>query len=622
MRPFFPSVPNQIQPQGGNDPNLQQGRMIPPPPVGLNPQYPALPMGNFSNPNAHLSNLGGTNIGMLNHQQSMPPVFPNNANYPSMAQSNQLAAQNLNLAMALQLLGQIPNLQQSLPLFPGQLQNLNLLASLQAGGQFLGNNLAQNMNQYPVMPNGQMGMNNSMISHGMHHPASVPNIRPSNHCASNSGYGGKPHMAVSNPGVNFSGKTTGDVNNHAMGQSANNEGHIGAKKLQSPFPGSLSRNQQNGGNMANHVEGHAGGISNVVSENSFSKNFRRNQNVDGKRGNSHMRHISRNQFHHEKSMKQNFRPFTKMGGRGQVMPFAKTHGRECDNWREGKSNSSNSASPASRECVRRAPILYDENEIKKWREARRKNFPTSANVEKKLTRNGTNGENADEDTKLRRQQLKEVLSKQAELGVEVAEIPPDYLSEPENQLHGKGNEGKTLFRTDRPPNRYNNKRGRRGKGDFRDKRPRLRDDASTAPAAPKIKEPTLLEKLLSADIRRDRFRLLQVFRFMHLNSFFDHQTEKPLEYPSILMKQTGLEATNPIESAKGVHIADIKASKNDLADEIDEPKGSSIIDEAENRSSKDDCDSASEAEVDFQIMGKEENVGEQFEKPEEGEVTE
>lgn len=134
-------------------------------------------------------------------------------------------------------------------------------------------------------------------------------------------------------------------------------------------------------------------------------------------------------------------------------------------------------------------------------------------------------------------QLKEVLAKQAELGIEVAEIPSHYLKNSENQ--GFQTEGKNSFTDKRKfQNKFNKKSDRRGR--FGKRQKFSHNDISEKPALNK-KKPTLLEKLLSADIKRDKSHLLQVFRFMVMNSFFKDSPDKPLIYPSVMVKETGSE---------------------------------------------------------------------------------
>ncbi|RWW73093.1 hypothetical protein BHE74_00019055, partial [Ensete ventricosum] len=183
------------------------------------------------------------------------------------------------------------------------------------------------------------------------------------------------------------------------------------------------------------------------------------------------------------------------------------------------------------------PVTYTEHEIQQWIEARRKNFPTTANIKKKLVQSNVNNEDADDDVQLRRQQLKQVLAKQAELGVEVAEIPQGYLSEPENQSGGQENNSKVLDMTNNFPNKHICKRSRHDQEKWQAKRLKLRNESSAAAAASILRrEPTLLRKLLSSDVRRDNSRLLQAFRFMILNSFFEHWPGKLLEFPSFTVR--------------------------------------------------------------------------------------
>ncbi|KAH7548399.1 hypothetical protein JRO89_XS14G0119600 [Xanthoceras sorbifolium] len=140
-------------------------------------------------------------------------------------------------------------------------------------------------------------------------------------------------------------------------------------------------------------------------------------------------------------------------------------------------------------------LIYTDLEIQQWREERRKNYPSKAIIEKKLAEKTSSSKVIDREAKMRREQLKEILAKQAELGVEVAEIPSHYLSDSEKQPYGR--------------------------------------EENTRP------KPTLLQKLLSTDIRRDKSRLLQAFRFMVMNTFFKDLPEKPLKFPLVIVKENG-----------------------------------------------------------------------------------
>ncbi|XP_068657448.1 uncharacterized protein [Aristolochia californica] len=167
-------------------------------------------------------------------------------------------------------------------------------------------------------------------------------------------------------------------------------------------------------------------------------------------------------------------------------------------------------------------LSYTDEEIKKWREERKRNFPTRLN-------NKSNQHPDHEDTKMRRQQLKQILAKQAELGVEVAELPTDYLSESENQVDRNLAERGLRQKKGRFRNKFD-RRGRHGGDEVHTKRQKLGQDA-THGLWPSTRKPTLLEKLLSADIKRDKSHLLQVFRFMVLNSFFKDLPDKPVGSP-------------------------------------------------------------------------------------------
>ncbi|KAL3618001.1 hypothetical protein CASFOL_038322 [Castilleja foliolosa] len=111
----------------------------------------------------------------------------------------------------------------------------------------------------------------------------------------------------------------------------------------------------------------------------------------------------------------------------------------------GKGNKNNgvknlfSSNPAEQiQCgKKRSQVLnYTEQEIQQWREARRKNHPSNGNMGNKSKENPIQSELMDEAAKMRRQQLKEILAKQAELGCEVAEVPSYYLSD--SELHSDG----------------------------------------------------------------------------------------------------------------------------------------------------------------------------------------
>ncbi|KAE8686295.1 Region-like protein isoform 2 [Hibiscus syriacus] len=211
--------------------------------------------------------------------------------------------------------------------------------------------------------------------------------------------------------------------------------------------------------------------------------------------------------------------------------FASSNGHKKkgrDNERASYFPHPDSANPA-KEKRRSLDLTYTEQEIRQWREERKKFYPTKANIKKKLSRKVANTEVA----KLRSEQLKEILAKQAELGVEVAEIPTHYLLGSEKKVVREENHRLSTKR-----GRFGTRNDKRGKLDKRDrfsKKWRPTEESFDGSSFNK-RSPTLLQKLLSADIRKDKSRLLQVFRFMAMNSFFKDWPEKPLKFPVVIVK--------------------------------------------------------------------------------------
>ncbi|KAJ4699402.1 Nuclear fragile X mental retardation-interacting protein 1, conserved domain containing protein, partial [Melia azedarach] len=146
---------------------------------------------------------------------------------------------------------------------------------------------------------------------------------------------------------------------------------------------------------------------------------------------------------------------------------------------------------------------YTEQEIKQWCEERRKNYPTKANINKKLTEKQSNSERIDKEVKMRREQLKEILAKQAELGVEVAEIPSHYLSDSEKLVHGREKNARPLNKRGRFQNKHD-KRGRYNRREQFAKKQKLEDNDSSKTSSFNKRKPTLLQKLLSTDIKRQK----------------------------------------------------------------------------------------------------------------------
>lgn len=138
------------------------------------------------------------------------------------------------------------------------------------------------------------------------------------------------------------------------------------------------------------------------------------------------------------------------------------------------------------------------------------------------------------------QQLKEILAKQAELGCEVAEIPSCYLLDPEQQRDGAKQNNKLLGKRDRFRNKVD-KKGKYKNGDLFSKSQRYEHNRTGCTTNLHL-EPSLLKKLLSSDLRKDKKHILQVFRFMVVNNFFENWPGKPLKFPNVVVKESGYES--------------------------------------------------------------------------------
>ncbi|XP_004230066.1 uncharacterized protein [Solanum lycopersicum] len=298
----------------------------------------------------------------------------------------------------------------------------------------------------------------------------------------------------------------------------------------------------------------------------------------GNQQNSYNSNFSRNQKHDAKNSKF---------GKGKFSTHNKNLEKGHHRNGEKKNIHSNSVKP---EMEKKRPLMvtYSAQEIQQWREERRKNYPSKGNIEKQLTGKMVESEGNSNAAKLRRQQLKEILAKQAELGFEVAEIPSSYLSDTEKQVDGM-EQKRPLSRKERFQKRFNKKEKFNRNDRFSKKRrfgnsdspntcdqkdfPTGKQDVnreSVTQVTKSARESTLLQKLLSSDIQRDKRRLLQVFRFMTMNSFFKDQPGKPLRFPRVLLKETGkeIEAAEEISDAIDTNIE--KSSSDDDNDNYEE----------------------------------------------------
>ncbi|PKI43008.1 hypothetical protein CRG98_036586 [Punica granatum] len=197
-----------------------------------------------------------------------------------------------------------------------------------------------------------------------------------------------------------------------------------------------------------------------------------------------------------------------------------------------------------------------------------------------------------DDSKARREQLKEILAKQVELGVEVADIPSHYLAESENKVPGREENRRPFSKKHRCQNKHDKRRKNNQRERFSKKQRSEDTGPQRAPPSLERSEPTLLKKLLSKDIRKDKLRLLQVFRFMAMNNFFKDEPEQPLKFPSVIINENGTEGSPFEEKASVVTGGDLEAGSEKCPDEnlggsfgVDD---GSISDDAEDGADDDD----------------------------------
>lgn len=443
----------------------------------------------------------GPHPGFMNLSNNLLPMQSNHMGMPMsqfgslgpISQPPQNIAHNMNLAAPYPFNGQFGNMGQSVSqvnqamgFLPGQLFGHNLL-NLQQINQNIG-------------PYGQFCLPNLLNRNQV-----VP-MQMQNSCQGgpNYAFGGSnqaPQAAVLPNPAAFATPNFGSV--HSPNQAGQ---QINQNKKNLVFQGT----------QANHIN--TGGIYNSDRKCSPSKSFTKHP----KRGVQPQGGFQNSQFHHMKNAKGNF-------------AFPNGHkGKGKSNEKQGKF-ALNDFMNQSRERKRSLSLSYTEQEIEQWREERRKNYPSNTNVEKKLSEKMIDSEAIEREAKTRREQLKEILTKQAEMGVEVAEIPSHYLSDSKKQ--DEREENRSWTNNGRIQNKFG-KRDRYAKKDRFTKRQRSNQkDSSNDPSFIK-REPTLLQKLLSSDIKRDKSRLWQVFRFMVTNSFFKDFPDKPLKFPTVVVKES------------------------------------------------------------------------------------
>ncbi|KAG4143281.1 hypothetical protein ERO13_D06G179500v2 [Gossypium hirsutum] len=491
MRPPFNSFSHRPQQQNGfqsnsavaNQCNNNMNMLMMQPQMGIfNPQLPTPLSNNINNINKNSSVMPLlNNVGFMNGANQQFPTQNNSTGFP---QIGPVFPNMNNLAMFPQLPAQFNNSlhnpnqpnwlnlpqQNNMGLTNGQQQR----QQLQQQQLFLQNQL-QNVSQ---LLNSQLPDLSQFVSGGQ---AIVPN----------------PHFGIMRP----------NQMQQQANQSQQNLADVNASNLSS-VPASLVPGDPSFGRPM------GGPGKNSQNMNNFPG---RNAKRDSKWG-SQKSKFQQPRFHQADNGK---RAFASSNGHKKKGP---------DNERAAKFPHSNSANPA-KEKRRSLALTYTEEEIRKWREERKKFYPTKANIKKKLS-----GKEADSEVeKSRSEQLKEILAKQAELGVEVAEIPPQYLLGLEKRVNGREENRRPSTKRGRFGMR-NDKRGRPDKRDCISKKPRPTTEESFDGSSFSKRSPTLLQKLLRADIRKDKSWLLQVLRFMVMNSFFKDWPEKPLKFPVVVVK--------------------------------------------------------------------------------------
>ncbi|XP_023550423.1 uncharacterized protein LOC111808573 [Cucurbita pepo subsp. pepo] len=516
-------------------------------PIQIQPQNQAP----FCNPNAHLNNLHGNPVpnmpppmfqpGLMMNLQNPLMALPNNplgaspfapghmgfansaANFPAQGQFNMVPnvnQMNMNSCLPLaQFFGQnMPNLVQQLT------QNMGL-----SNGQFC--LPFQNMNQH-VIPGQMLNMSSQVPSHASYgapnqQAVPMPFQNPALSTIQPFGVNQAMHPVNQNP-QNFIPQAMGGAGSNQLPGSAPPLQGNSTMPFNSPTQPQQARNLQSPafvGSQGNSSISDGGNGSNSFSNNLAHRNFTRNSNKG----------FQKHQAHHMKNEKKKFGV---PGG---------PKGKGFHNERRNKFGGANSTEHV-KDQKRSLSLVYTDQEILQWREARRKNFPSSTNIQKKLTEKQSDCTVVDKEAQLLRQELKEILAKQAELGVEVAEIPQEYLSYSEkcddNKRHGdlstmgEEAEGASTGK-EKARNRFNKRRRPEKKNRSRKKEKPDKHLSNKSPL--KKREPTLYQKLLRADVKRDKSHMLQALRFMVMNSFFNEWPNKPLNFPSVIVKESGSE---------------------------------------------------------------------------------
>ncbi|KAL8166740.1 hypothetical protein V2J09_008239 [Rumex salicifolius] len=553
MLPFFPFTANQGNNGAPNAPLSQQVN------------------GNSTNvmPN-YMPPQGQSQVG-FNPNPRNPAPF-NNPN-PMMVHGNQggFGLQNLNALGGLPLNGAL-----------GNLVAQNLLSGLLANGSMNAMNPNASLVNAQLALQNQLQNVNQLLSMALSNPSQLGSFNPMAACGNQGAQGvfpqngtfpGNPQLGMLQPNGIGQQVNSGQQNSFrpAMNGNASNQFSapngvgqqvsLGQQNSFRPMMNGNAPNQQmqmnsfvpsnpsstlpqNSQAMSSQ---HQGAQGNKDRMNISNPNHRQNRtfNREHKGGASNWRDRSQNaqnQYPQKMNRKQNF----------------SNGGREIGNTRDcGTELMHDSKNDSNGGKKRSLAMHYSEKEIQQWREERKKFYPTKANVQKKQLPDGKSSGDAEQEAELRRQQLKNILAKQAELGFDVPEIPAHYLSDTENKQLGNDQRKRPFKQNDR----FNNKRGRfNGKEPYNSRGPvnkdrfgrrggrfpsrqQRRDDNGSWKNDASTRKPTLLEKLLTSDLKRDRCHLLQAFRFMVMNSFFEDGST-PLKFPEVIVKDTSTEVAD------------------------------------------------------------------------------
>ncbi|KAK7267173.1 hypothetical protein RIF29_19838 [Crotalaria pallida] len=524
---------------------------------------PPLPFMNAAN---HMIPLQNNNHMHLPHMaQSFVGLGPQNPVYPFQGQQVTQSVPQMNLS---QLHGQIlaqgimNMLQQQQQ--PNMNMNMNMSNMNMVNGQFCAPYPVQNMNQQLPM---QMPNPSQVIPYGMR-PGSrpmfgFPNQMPQAMVPQNPIFSPNPQM----------GLVPGNQVRPPVNQNEKNANAFSPQQSQRS-DNSASRNPNSvttsPGNPNSNVKTY---VPHSNWKGSPNQNLKNKPNGEGFQGG-----FQKSKFHDINNGKNKSGFHKEQRGKGPKNRMSGHFGSDSIEHKQ--------------EPKRSSPVTYTEQEIQQWREARRKNHPSNNNIDKKQSKHQKDSKVVDRE--VLQKELKEVLAKQAELGVEVAEIPSYYLKDAKNQGHQ--GEGKNTFREKRKfKNKFNKKSNRNGR--FGKKQKFADEDFSSSPSINK-REPTLLQKLLNIDIKRDKSHLFQVFRFMVINSLFKDFPDKPLMYPSVVVKEIGTEG---VAEEKHCHIRKDVLGQGDEKTVLVNHINDNCHDSEDEESDEDENDSV-EHEEDGQII--------------------